>query len=69
MLFGNKVSNDAHFYGNKFKKGIKFGAKRVAGKMHNVNSILAPALVLGGMAPLAAGLKATEGLASGLSRI
>jgi len=69
MLYGNKLDNEAKFYGNKLKKGIKYGSKRIANNLHKINDFAVPALALSGMSPIATGLKSTEALASSLSKI
>jgi hypothetical protein len=69
MLYGNKLNNDSHFFGNKLRKDIKFGAKHMAKRLHKVNDLAVPTLALSGMPALAGGLKTTEALLSGLGRI
>lgn len=69
MLYGRKLNGEAHYFGNKLRRDIKFGAKRVLRNLHKVNNIAVPALALGGMGELAGGMKGMEALAKGLSRI
>ena len=69
MLYGDKNSS-TQSYGSKVGSGVKYGAKYVAKGLGKVNSLAVPALALSGMGGGgAAGLKATEGLARGISNL
>ena len=68
MLYGDKNSS-TQSYGSKVGSGVKYGAKYVAKGLGKVNSLAVPALALSGMGGVAAGLKATEGLARGISNL
>lgn len=68
MLYGEK-NNNSQLFGKKVGTGIQYGAKQVAKGLGKVNTIAVPALALSGMGGVAAGLKATEGLARGISKL
>ncbi len=69
MLYGDKNSS-TQSYGSKVGPGIlQYSAKHVAKGLGKVNSLAVPALALSGMGGVAAGLKATEGLARGISNL
>lgn len=69
MQFGNKTPQTAQTFGSKSTNSLQYGAKHVANGLKKVNSIAVPVLALSGMGAVGAGLKASEALARGISKM